>query len=524
MWGRLWEDAKNTGILTRDTPAFDADILYEEAAIAVENFIRERFEERGYFLPRIGKAPKRAIPFRTDVPFDKITVNLTRAGYEGLGEKIEFLADGQQIVVDGIHPDTGKPYSWPLGDPANIKREDLPYISAEEAQQLVDDVVELLIRDFGYVRAAERPKRTKGNGHQIVSDQIAKELDWQVLVGGILKGERLHDNILELTAKFVASGMNGGAAVNLTRALMELSAAPRDDRWEDRFSDIVRAVQTALDKGFAPEEEDEEEEQPATASPPPGAGTQPGSQPGSPPPPPPPGAGPQPGTPPPGAGSQSGSQASQQPGSTATPHVWREPNTIPPRDFLYDHHIIRGYVSGDVSMGGVGKTSEAQVEIIAMVTGRDLLGVKPKHEYRVWYINLEDPQDEIDRRFAAIFKHYKITEKDLGNRLFTDSGRKKNFIVAREDRTGGIRFDQKVIADITDTIRANAIDCVVIDPYVNSARFAENDNNKMAAIIETVWAAIAERQNCAILLLHHVRKGGAAIMAIPSRTPAAPAR
>jgi hypothetical protein len=193
---------------------------------------------------------------------------------------------------------------------------------------------------------------------------------------------------------------------------------------------------------------------------------------------------------------------------TATPHVWRDPSTIPPRDFLYDRHIIRRYVTGDVSMGGVGKTSEAQVEIIAMVTGRDLLGVKPKRPYHVWYINLEDPQDEIDRRFAAIFKHYKIAQADLGNRLFTDSGRKKNFIVARESKTG-IEFDQQVIAEIEDTIRANAIDCVVVDPYVNSARFAENDNNKMAAIIETVWAAIAERQNCAVLLLHHVRKGGA---------------
>jgi hypothetical protein len=107
--------------------------------------------------------------------------------------------------------------------------------------------------------------------------------------------------------------------------------------------------------------------------------------------------------------------ASGQPKIAATLHVWREPNTIPPRDFLYDHHIIRCYVTGDVSMGGVGKTSEAQVEIVAMVTGRDLLGVKPKRQYRVWYINLEDPQDEIDRRFAAIFKHYGITQTDLGN-------------------------------------------------------------------------------------------------------------
>jgi hypothetical protein len=27
MWGRIWPDAENTGILTRDTPAFDLDIF-----------------------------------------------------------------------------------------------------------------------------------------------------------------------------------------------------------------------------------------------------------------------------------------------------------------------------------------------------------------------------------------------------------------------------------------------------------------------------------------------------------------
>ena len=76
---------------------------------------------------------------------------------------------------------------------------------------------------------------------------------------------------------------------------------------------------------------------------------------------------------------------------TATPFLVRNPKLIPPRDFRYDDHIIRRYVSGVVSMGGVGKTSEVQAEVAAMVTGRNLLGIKPKRPYRVWYINLEDP-------------------------------------------------------------------------------------------------------------------------------------
>src|SRR5262245_61264351 len=98
---------------------------------------------------------------------------------------------------------------------------------------------------------------------------------------------------------------------------------------------------------------------------------------------------------------------------TATPHVWRDPSKIQPRDFLYGDDVVRRYVSGMVAVGGGGKTSEIMVEIAAMVTGRDLLGVKPKHPCRVWYINLEDPLDEIERRFAAIFKKLGITEQEL---------------------------------------------------------------------------------------------------------------
>ena len=163
-WSKNWPRASNTGILTRHTPTLDADILNEPAAIAIEELVRERFEERGYILPRIGKPPKRAIPFRTADPFAKITANLIAAD-GSTGEKIEFMCDGQQIVVAGIHPGTGKPYNWPLGDLTDIARDDLPEISAVEAQQLVDDIVELLCRDFGYTRASARPAR-KGNGAQ----------------------------------------------------------------------------------------------------------------------------------------------------------------------------------------------------------------------------------------------------------------------------------------------------------------------------------------------------------------------
>jgi hypothetical protein len=168
-----WPDACNTGILTRLTPSLDADILNQDAAVAIEALVRERFEERGYILVRIGLPPKRAILFRTLDPFDKIMVKFAETRSEV--EKIEFLCDGQQLVAEGTHPKTGKPYSWFGGTPWEIAHDDLSYISREEAQQLVDDVAEMLCRDFGYAREqSTKTKRVKtNNGARPASDNYA---------------------------------------------------------------------------------------------------------------------------------------------------------------------------------------------------------------------------------------------------------------------------------------------------------------------------------------------------------------
>jgi hypothetical protein len=240
-WGRNWPRATNTGILTRVTPTIDIDILNEAAASAAEALVREQFEERGYVLKRIGKPPKRAIPFRTFEPFGKLTTNfVVAAGADA--EKIEFLCDGQQFVAHGIHPGTLKPYNWFGGDPTTIGYDELPYISVEEAQQLQRDITELLVHDFRYVVAAGRPAR-KGTGTP--QDHAG---DWQALVNGILAGNDLHANTRDVAAKLVRSGMDGGAIVNFLRALMDSSAAPRDERWQARYDNLPRQVDSIQEK------------------------------------------------------------------------------------------------------------------------------------------------------------------------------------------------------------------------------------------------------------------------------------
>jgi hypothetical protein len=164
-WERAYPSAENTGVITTRTPTFDIDILDPDAARAVEDLVREYFEEKGVILTRFGRWPKRGIPFRTEAPFSKILVKF--AGEKA--ERLEFLSDGQQFVAHGIHEDTLKPYEWSGGEPGEVARGDLPYIHEEQAHELVEMATQLLTESFSYQVAAKSKTKAEseeatGNG------------------------------------------------------------------------------------------------------------------------------------------------------------------------------------------------------------------------------------------------------------------------------------------------------------------------------------------------------------------------
>lgn len=189
----------------------------------------------------------------------------------------------------------------------------------------------------------------------------------------------------------------------------------------------------------------------------------------------------------------------------ATPFVYRDPSTIPPREWVYGRHLIRRFLSTTVAPGAVGKSSLVLVEAIAMVTGRPLLGVTPPRRMRVWYVNLEDPLEETERRVAAICLHYGIDAHDLVGRLFLDSGRTAEIIIATRQRDG-VKIAEPVIEDLTTSMAENEIDHMVVDPFVSSHRVTENANDEID-IVAKAWNRVAEIGNASIELVHHVRKG-----------------
>jgi hypothetical protein len=151
-WSADHPDWSNTGVLCSRTPTLDIDLPNPEAVEAVADMTRDWFDGRGTILTRTGQAPKRAVPFRTEQPFQKIRIQFVKP--EGSKDKppaIEMLAHGQQFIVDGIHPDTGRPYSWHAErNLLNTPRHDLPEINEAEAQSLVHLAAEMLVEKFGF--------------------------------------------------------------------------------------------------------------------------------------------------------------------------------------------------------------------------------------------------------------------------------------------------------------------------------------------------------------------------------------
>lgn len=189
----------------------------------------------------------------------------------------------------------------------------------------------------------------------------------------------------------------------------------------------------------------------------------------------------------------------------ATPFNWIDPKTLARREFAFGSHYIRKYVSVTVSPGGLGKTSNSIVEGLAMTSGRDLTGVKPPSRLKVWLFNAEDPRDEMDRRIMAACIHYGLKPGDIEGHLFLDSGREQELVVATEDRRAGIKIIEPVVEAIVAQIKANAIDVMIVDPFVSTHGVNENDNGAIDKVAK-LWAHIADRTNCSIDIVHHLRK------------------
>ena len=176
------------------------------------------------------------------------------------------------------------------------------------------------------------------------------------------------------------------------------------------------------------------------------------------------------------------------------------PLTHPKREFLYGNHYVKDYYSVTVAPGGVGKSTLVMTEVLSMVTGKPLLGIEPNQKCKVMYFNAEDPLEEVQRRILALCQYYEIPQEDISN-LYYGSGRRTNMTLMAGN--AGL-INEMMFQELVDTIKKNKIDLIVIDPLaavISSQESVEHFRN-----LANELAALADKGNCSVELVHHTRK------------------
>lgn len=175
------------------------------------------------------------------------------------------------------------------------------------------------------------------------------------------------------------------------------------------------------------------------------------------------------------------------------------------RDVIMAPHLTRRQVGLTLAAGGVGKTTNTCVEMLSLVTGQNLLGFKPKRKYKVWWFNLEDPRDELDKKIWGVIHYYNLNLKDVQEGLFVDSGREQDLRVALSTKNDPAEIDEEIVGLMIEYIDRNEIDVMVIDPFVSAHGVNENDNGAIDRVAK-ILNQVAQHGNCAIEIVHHIKK------------------
>ena len=484
-WPQTHPASGNTGIRCGHATGIDIDVLDGGISERAKNLALQMLGDTT--LVRIGRAPKQLLVYRTETPARKKSV----AAGKGKGaHKIEILGEGNQFIAFGTHPDTLQPYVWPESNPLQVPLHELPLVTEEMLVAYLDAVSPLIgVPERPQAQAAQEPFRAspRANGHaagireptdaeeavEALYAIPAASLDYSewVRVGFALHaalgpGGAAHYEAWSATdpARFKPgepSSKFAGFAARRDINPGTLFYIAAQHGWKGNRSSLPPVGDASIFKRRPPAFDPE-------------------------------------------TGEVLGDEPEPPPRLAFTRYVRINPGNIPPRRFLYGRHYIRQFLSTDISPGGIGKSSLAIADAVAMAAHKDFLGTLPTERIKVAYWNGEDPLEELQRRVEAVCLHYGIAPEETDGHLFIDSGRLLPLILAHEGRNGVV-LDHAVIDAVIASIKASGINVLIIDPFIASHRVGENDNNAIE-LVAKAWSHIADATNCSVNLVHHSRK------------------
>lgn len=325
----------------------------------------------------------------------------------------------------------------------------------EDIERFFNEIAKHIVKAFPGWRVGSDPthRPTRSNGPDSGEPQFdfsGRQFDADACEIEIIDGRNLHDNCRDLAASLARRGLSVQQIIDRLRSLLMLCRPQVDPvRWQERYDYVPELARSAVRK-----------------FPPSSSSTQPESE----------------------------QAAREQPGHNATAFTPIAAIELPSRQWLWRGHYLRGAVSCTIAGGGFGKSALALYEAFRMAeAGRN-----------VWYITGEEDVIEVQRRLAALSKQFHVDLSKLEGKLFIDDRDSFPLKFASSRRDGTV-YEQAAFDNFERNIRDNKIDVVILDPLVEFHNMNENDNVGLAGLVYRL-RSIARRVNCAIELVHHVRK------------------
>jgi RecA-family ATPase len=398
-WFLKYDNAFNTGVLTRTTPAVDIDVLDPGVADEIEALLWETTGTRG--MVRFGEPPKRAVLFRTETPFGKISTPVFTSPTHQR-HRVEVLCDGQQIVVSGTHPGTGKPYSWHGGQPGDVARADLPELTEIVAREFVTNAAALM-RARGWT---EEVRKSNGAHHHDAGGD--DEFD---SIYGARERKYALAALQGCADELAAMAPNSGRNDKLNALAFRLGTMSVHG-WISRTEVTERLLQAAAACGLVAD--DGEAASRATIV----SGLRSGEQ-----------------APHPDLKDETAAPAISTPLAFVDMSAWRVKEGVPPREWgLRDLFPLRN-VALLTGEGAAGKTLLLLQLGVAHALGRDWIGTLPEPGPFL-YFGAEDETDEIHRRLADILAHYGSDFPDLKGNLHALTFAGEDAVLGHADHTG----------------------------------------------------------------------------------------
>lgn len=181
----------------------------------------------------------------------------------------------------------------------------------------------------------------------------------------------------------------------------------------------------------------------------------------------------------------------------------KDPQDIPLRPWVMTGMLMRGQVSMLAGPGGAGKSLASLTLAAHLALGRQWLSFVPKYGAAKSIIfDAEDDVTEMSRRLWALCQFFRFPFDEVRRQIALVSYQEISLRVTQGDPP---EIHESHVRTLIDAARADDVGLVALGPLVALHSTTEEDNNRMAFVVE-ILKGIAERANVALLVGAHVSK------------------